>query len=84
MEALLIEASSFRSVCFKWRVFSQQELILSLIVRLTLKEWPVLRNKLNYTHTKIGAKVQPHEILVLIVYPTIKLFTICLGLWCFW
>ena len=28
------------------------------------------RNKMNYTHTKIGAGVQPHQPLVLIVYPT--------------
>ena len=35
-----------------------------------LKEWLVLRDKLNYTHTEIGAKVQPHQPPVLIVYST--------------
>ena len=55
---------------FKWPLFSKQELILRLTELVTVKEWLVLRNKLNYTHTKIGAKVQPHEISVLIVYPT--------------
>ena len=57
-------------VCVKWPLFSKQELILRLIELVTVKEWLVLRNKLNYTHTKIGAKVQPYEISVLIVYPT--------------
>ena len=47
-----------------------QELILSPIVLVTLREWLVLRKKLNYTHTKIEAKVQPHQPSVLIVYPT--------------
>ena len=28
------------------------------------------RNKLNYTHTEIGAKVQPHQPSASIVYPT--------------
>ena len=37
---------------------------------VTLKEWLLLRNKLNYTHTKIGAKVQPHQPLAFIVFPT--------------
>ena len=37
---------------------------------ITLKKWRVLRNKLNYTHTNIGAKVEPREPSVLIVYPT--------------
>ena len=44
--------------CVKWPLFSKQELILRLIELVTVKEWLVLRNKLNYTHTKIGAKVQ--------------------------
>jgi len=36
-----------------------------------LKKWPVFfKYKLNYTHTKIGAKVQSHQPSVLIVYPT--------------
>jgi len=38
------------------------------MVLVTLKEWLVLRNKLNYTHTNIGAKVQPHQPSVFIVY----------------
>ena len=57
-------------VCVKWRVFSNQELILSSIVLATLKEWLVLRNKLDYTHTNVYAKVQPHQPSVLIVFPT--------------
>ena len=57
-------------VCVRWRVFSKQELILSLIVLVTLKEWLLLRNKLNFTPTKIGAKVQPYQLSVLIFYPT--------------
>ena len=44
-------------VCVKWRVFFKEELILSSIVLVTLKEWLILRNKLNYTHTNFGAKV---------------------------
>ena len=51
-------------------MFSKQGLILSSIVLVTLKVWLVLRNKLDYTHTKIGAKVQPQKPSVLIVYPT--------------
>ena len=50
-------------------MFSKQELIVSSIELVTLKELLVLRNKLNYTHKKIGAKVQPQKPLVLIVYP---------------
>ena len=57
-------------VCVKWRVFSNQELILSSIVLLTLKEWLVLRNKLDYTYTNVHAKVQAHQPSVLIVFPT--------------
>ena len=60
-------------VCVKWRVFSNQELILSLIVLVTLKEWLVLRNKLDYTHTNVHAEVKPHQPSVLIVFPTQKL-----------
>ena len=30
----------------------------------------VLRNKLNYTHTNVRAKVQRHQLLLLIVFPT--------------
>ena len=62
-------------VCVKWRVFSKQELILSSIVLVTLIEWLVSRNKLNYTHTKIGAKVKPQQPSPLIVYPTQMLST---------
>ena len=57
-------------VCVKWRVFSNQELILSSIVLVTLKQWLVLRNKLDYTHPNVHAKVQPHQPSVLIVFPT--------------
>ena len=57
-------------VCVKWRVFSKQGLILCSTVLVTLKEWLLLRNKLSYTHRKIGAKVQSHQPSVLIVYPT--------------
>ena len=57
-------------VCVEWRVFSNQELILSSIVLVTLKEWLVFRNKLDYTHTNVDAKVQPHQPSVLIVFPT--------------
>ena len=65
MEALLITF-----VCFKWRVFLKQELILSSIVLVTLKEYLVLGNKPNYTHLNVGVKVQPHQPSVLVVYPT--------------
>ena len=47
-----------------------EELILSSIVLVTLKEWLVLRYLLNYTHTNVGAKVQPHQLWVLIVFPS--------------
>ena len=58
-------------VCVKWRVFSNQELILSSIVLATLKEWLVLRNKLDYTHTNVYAKFQRHDQpSLLIVFPT--------------
>ena len=57
-------------VCVKWRVFSNQELILSSIVLVTLKKWLVLRNKLDFTHTNVHAEVQPHQPSVLIVLPT--------------
>ena len=59
---------AFFLVCVKKRVFSKQELILSSIVLVTLREWLVLEKKLTNTHTKIGAKVQPHQPSVLIVY----------------
>ena len=37
---------------------------------VTLKEWLVLRNKLDNTHGNVDAKLQRHEALVLIVFPT--------------
>ena len=58
------------SVCGKWRVFSKQELILSSMVVVTLKEWLVLKNKLNHTHTNVGARVQPHQPSVLVAFAT--------------
>ena len=49
-------------VCVKWRVFSKQELILTKFNRPgNLKGVTGLRKKLNYTHTNVGAKVQPHQ-----------------------
>ena len=36
-------------VCRKWDVFWKQELILSHIVLVILKEWTVFRNQLNFT-----------------------------------
>ena len=51
-------------------MFSKQELILNSILLVTLKEWLVLENKLNYTHSIVGVKVQAHQSSVLIVYPT--------------
>ena len=48
-------------VCVESRVFSREKLILRSIMLVTIKEWLLLGNKLNYTHTKIGAKVQPHQ-----------------------
>ena len=58
------------SVCVKRAVFSKQQLILTSIVLVTLKEWLVLRYLLDYSHTNVGAKVQPHQPLVLSVSPT--------------
>ena len=48
---------------------------------VTLTDWLVLRNKLNYTHTKIGPKDQPHQPSVLIVDSTQMLK---LGFSCLW
>ena len=39
-------------------------------VLVTLNEWLVLRNKLNYTHTNVGARVQPHQPSLSMVSPT--------------
>ena len=60
-------------VCVKWRVFSKQQLIrpkfnLPLTFLVTLKEWLVLRDKLNNSQTNVGAKVQPHQPSLLIVF----------------
>ena len=40
----------------------------------------MLRNKLIYTHTNVGAKVQPHQPSLIIVFPTqiVIVLTICL------
>ena len=43
----------------KSRVFLKQELILNEIALVILKKSPRLRKKLNHTHTKAGAKVEP-------------------------
>ena len=51
----------FSLVCVKWRVFSKQELILSSIVLVTLKEWLVLRatlksnfhSEIDFAHSSI-------------------------------
>ena len=40
------------------------------MVLVTLKEWLVLRIKLNYSQRNVGAKVEPHTPSVLIVLPT--------------
>ena len=40
----------------------------SSIALVTLNEWLVLRNKLNYTHANVGAKVELHQPSVLIVF----------------
>ena len=37
---------------------------------VTLKEWLVLRIKLNYSQRNVGAKVEPHTPSILIVFPT--------------
>ena len=61
-------------VCVKWRVFLKQQLIrskfnLPAIFLVTLKEWLVLRDKLNYTQTNIRAKLKPHQPSFLILFP---------------
>ena len=60
-------------VCVKWRVFSKQQIVrskfnLPAIFLVTFKELLVLKNKLNYTQTNIGAKLkhpQPSFLIVL-------------------
>ena len=72
MEALPIEASSFhlcQMACFFKARFNPQFNRGGNLI----KEWLSLRNKLNYTHTKIGAKVHPHQPTVSIVFSTQKL-----------
>ena len=64
----------FPLVGVKWRVFLKEQLIrskfnLSGIFLVTLKEWLVLRDKLNYTQTNIGVKLKPHQPSFLIVFP---------------
>ena len=47
----------------------------------------VLRNKSNYTHTNVGAKVHAHQpslLMVSLTRSTAKVLSICLGLWCLW
>ena len=39
-------------------------------VQVLAKRRLLLRDKLSYTHTKVGVRVQPHQPLVLIVFPT--------------
>ena len=39
-------------------------------VLVTFKQWLVLRNKLNHTHTNVAAKVQLHQPSLLIVFPS--------------
>ena len=68
-----VSSRLFPLVCVKWRVFLKQQLIYSkfnlpAIFLLTLKEWLVLRDKLNYTQKSIGAKLKRHQPLFLIVF----------------
>ena len=51
-------------------MFSKRELIVSQIVLVTLKEWLVLRIKLNYSERNVGVKVEPHTPSILLVFPT--------------
>ena len=62
--ATFFECQPFKSrslslVGIKWRVFMMQELILSQIALVILKESLVFRNRLNYTQTNDGARVEP-------------------------
>ena len=57
----------------KWRVFLKQQLVPSKfnlpgILLVTLKEWLVLREKLNYTQKNIRAKVKRHQPSFLIFF----------------
>ena len=51
-------------------MLSKQELNPQFHRPGNLKEWLVLGNKLNYTHTNVKAKVQPHQTSVFTVFPT--------------
>ena len=58
-------------LCDKWRLFLKQQLMLTKFNRPgNFKEWLVLRSKLKHTHKNVGAKVQPHQPSLLIVFPT--------------
>ena len=49
---------------------STNESLLYLSLLVTLKDWVVLRGKLNYTRTNVGAKVQLHHPSALMVFST--------------
>ena len=68
MEALLTEAPSFR--LFQMACVFKAKINPQFNRAGNLKGVAGLRNKLNYTHTKVGARVQPQQPSVLIVYPT--------------
>ena len=53
------KSRSLSLVCIKWRVSLMQELILSQIDLVILKESLVFINTLNYTQTNDGARVEP-------------------------
>ena len=53
------KSRSLSLVCIKWRVFLMQELILSQIDLVILKQSLVFINRLNYTQTNDGARVEP-------------------------
>ena len=57
-----------------WRVFLKRQLVRikfnrPAICLVTLKEWLVLRDKLIYTQTNMGAKLKPHQPSFLILFP---------------
>ena len=53
------KSRSLSLVCVKGRVFLMQELILSQIALVILKESLVFRKRLNYTQANDGARVEP-------------------------
>ena len=59
----------------KWRVFFKQEFILNEIALAILKRSPGLRNKLNHTHTKAGAKVEPSTSYINFKRPSVAKIT---------